>query len=114
MEESTSSTHREQQISNLSGYNIFVLQGSIKIQKKKLLTNKNSNFRIMLYPVTVASFKKFKFEKYKFRTEAETHGSSWVLKNFIKNNKKAIDSRRANYADVKNNYQFYIVIIFYQ
>lgn len=36
-----------------------------------------------LYPVTIASFKKYKNDKFKYRTEAEKTGYSWVLENLL-------------------------------
>lgn len=38
----------------------------------------------MLYPVTMASFQKFKLNKKKYRTHAEIYESSWVF-NQLKN-----------------------------
>lgn len=43
--------------------------------------------RVMLYPVSIASFKRYKQQKYKHRTDAEIAGYSWVFKQLL--NKKA-------------------------
>ncbi len=37
----------------------------------------------MLYPTTVASFKKFKNQKIRYQTDAESTGSSWVFSKLI-------------------------------
>lgn len=46
--------------------------------------------RIMQYPVTVASFQKFKLEKTRYRTYSEEHESSWCFKN-LTNSKAMVD-----------------------
>lgn len=47
-------------------------------------------FRIMQYPVTVASFQKFKLEKTRYMTYSEEHESSWCFKN-LTNSKAMVD-----------------------
>ncbi|CAF0877384.1 unnamed protein product [Brachionus calyciflorus] len=50
-------------------------------------------FRILLYPVTNAAFRKFKNEKLRHRTDAENTGSSWVFKPLMHKNAE-LDSNR--------------------
>jgi sulfatase modifying factor 1 len=42
--------------------------------------------RVMLYPVSLASFKRYKQQKYRHRTDAELAGKSWVFKQVLNEN----------------------------
>lgn len=46
-------------------------------------------FRILMFPVSNAAFRKFKDQKYNFRTDCEKSGFSWVFKS-LKNIKAKI------------------------
>lgn len=50
-------------------------------------------FRILMFPVTNAAFRKFKDHKYKFRTDCEKSGFSWVFKS-LKNSKAKIQTSK--------------------
>ena len=60
-------------------------------------------FRINLYPVTVASFKRYKNDKFNHRTDAETAQFSWVFSKQV--NKKA-------HIDEKKNENDNVILIF--
>jgi hypothetical protein len=40
-------------------------------------------YRISLYPTTIASFRKYRQEKLKYRTDAEVAQKSWVFKPLV-------------------------------